>query len=73
MLNILRLFTLLLIVIFLEGCSDFYKAMQLQDDYASAFDVCKSSSPISLAKEYTPKVTRGIISTEYAAILPKGA
>jgi hypothetical protein len=63
---------MLFIFILLAGCSDFNKAMQLQDDYASTFSVSDTSSPIFLPKEYKPKVTRGAISTEYSAVLPKG-
>ncbi|WP_180140596.1 hypothetical protein [Desulfoluna butyratoxydans] len=58
-------------VLALFGCTELNDVMELQNEYASNFSNVYGST-IFLDKGYTPAVTRGIISTEFSALLPEG-
>jgi len=53
------------------SCSDFNKALELQDEYAESFSVT-TARVLFLGKTYNPSVLRGGSEHEYSAFLPKG-
>jgi len=70
--NAFRLFFIFVAAITFGGCTEFGKALEFQDNYASKFSTSKSNQPISLTRGYYPRITRGIIATQYLAVLPEG-
>lgn len=68
----LLLFSCVILLSLITGCSDFRAALSLQDDYAENFSISETSQTLNLSQEFDVSIYRGTIETKYSAIVPKG-
>jgi len=68
--KITKILVFALTLLTMSGCG-FLKAISVQNDYASSFDVT-TEPPLALGMDYEVKMSRGINDTVFYAYVPKG-
>lgn len=70
--SLLQLFLLILLTSLASGCATLDNAVNLQDDYAASFGETDGGPVLILHQKFQPKITHGLVSNGYSAVLPKG-